>query len=66
MPKSSLFPRAAFGAVSARVMSAMDEGVPEMVLNQRVRNWIMEYFELASSRDNLLEYQREVPYVSVS
>jgi hypothetical protein len=39
----------------------MNGPVPDIVIDQRIRNNLIQYFELASSEHNLLEYQRNVP-----
>jgi hypothetical protein len=39
----------------------MEEHVPQQVVDRRLRNHIIEYLKMASSRDELLEYQRNAP-----
>ncbi len=39
--------------------------VSKVVIEQRVRNRIIEYFKLASSEENLLQYQNNVPIAQV-
>ena len=43
----------------------MNETVPDIVIAQRIRNNLIQYFELASSEHELLEYQRNVPIAQV-
>ena len=43
----------------------MNEIVPDIVIAQRIRNYLIQYFELASSEHELLEYQRNVPIAQV-
>ncbi len=43
----------------------MNKDVPEIVVSQRIRNRIMEYFDLASSKEALFEYQDNVKSVNI-
>jgi hypothetical protein len=43
----------------------MNKEVSEIVVSQRIRNRIMEYFELASSKEGLLEYQDKIKSVNI-
>ena len=43
----------------------MEEKVSDIVIDQRVRNGLIQYFELASSEELLLKYQRDVPIAQV-
>ena len=43
----------------------MEENIPDIVIEQRVRNGLIQYFELASSEELLLKYQREAPIAQV-
>lgn len=43
----------------------MNESVPDIVIAQRIRNNLIQYFELASSEHDLLEYQRNAPIAQV-
>ena len=43
----------------------MEEKVPDIVIDQRARNGLIQYFELASSEELLLKYQRDAPIAQV-
>lgn len=43
----------------------VDLPIPQRLLQQRVRNGIMDYLELASSADNQRAYERRVPIAQV-
>ena len=43
----------------------MEEKIPDIVIAQRIRNGLIQYFELASSENELLKYQREAPIAQV-
>jgi len=43
----------------------MEEKIPDIVIEQRVRNGLIQYFELASSEELLLKYQRDAPIAQV-
>jgi len=42
-----------------------EEKVPKHIVHQRMRNGIMGYLEMAASREQLLDYQRDVFYADV-
>jgi len=43
----------------------MEEKTSDFVIAQRMRNGLIQYFELASSEHELLKYQRDVPIAQV-
>jgi hypothetical protein len=43
----------------------MNKEISQTVVDQRVRNRIIEYFELVSDKNKLLEYQNNVDFVNV-
>ena len=43
----------------------MSSNIPQKIVSQRIRNRNIEYFELASDENELIEYQKKVPYINV-
>lgn len=43
----------------------MNKDVSKIVVSQRIRNRIIEYFDLASSKERLFEYQDNVKFVNI-